>query len=61
MFSDTFAGIKPSSAPAFIAAQLIGGALTVGAVRILYPGIERDAPDVVVPHDTSTEELERIS
>jgi arsenate reductase len=60
MFSDTFAGIKPSSAPVFIAAQLVGGALAVAAVRILYPGIERDAPDVVVPHETSTEVLDRI-
>lgn len=50
-FSDTFAGIEPSSAPGFIAAQVIGGALAIGAVRILYPGIERDAGDVVVPHD----------
>lgn len=43
------------------AAQLVGGALAAGAVRILYPGIERDAPDVVVPHDTSTEVLDRVS
>ncbi|MEM7142322.1 MAG: MIP/aquaporin family protein [Actinomycetota bacterium] len=35
--SDSFAGIDPSSAPAFIAFQLIGMALAVGAVRILYP------------------------
>lgn len=39
MFSDTFAGIAPSSAPAFIAAQLAGGILAVAAVRVLYPGI----------------------
>ena len=30
MFSDTFAGIAPASAPAFIAAQIIGGALALG-------------------------------
>lgn len=51
MFSDTFAGIKPSSVPAFVVAQVIGAALAIGAVRVLYPDIERDAPDVVVPHD----------
>ena len=34
--SDTFAGIAPSSAPAFIAMQLIGGALAVACVRLLY-------------------------
>lgn len=50
MFSDTFAGIRPSSAPGFVAAQFAGGALAVLAVRALYPGIERDAPDVVLPH-----------
>ena len=37
MFSDTFAGISPSSVPAFIVAQLVGGGLAVAAVRILYP------------------------
>jgi glycerol uptake facilitator-like aquaporin len=37
MFSNTFAGIAPASAPAFVAAQLIGGALGLAAVRLLYP------------------------
>jgi arsenate reductase len=49
--SDTFAGIEPSSAPAFIAAQLVGAAAAIGAVRVLYPEIESAAGDVVVPHD----------
>jgi glycerol uptake facilitator-like aquaporin len=31
--SDTFAGIAPASAPAFIAAQLVGALLAVGLVR----------------------------
>jgi arsenate reductase len=35
--SDTFAGIAPSSAPAFIAAQLAGGALGLVLIRFLYP------------------------
>jgi arsenate reductase len=48
--SDTFAGIRPSSAPAFIVMQLIGGALAVGAVRVLYPRMSESAADVVVPH-----------
>src|SRR5579859_3787592 len=34
MFSSTFAGIAPSSAPAFIAAQAAGGVLAVGLVRL---------------------------
>ena len=37
MFSDTFAGILPQSAPAFIAMQLLGAALAVGVVRFLRP------------------------
>jgi arsenate reductase len=36
--SNTFAGIAPSSAPGFIAMQLVGGALGLGAVLLLYPG-----------------------
>ncbi|MDE0066046.1 MAG: aquaporin family protein [Acidimicrobiaceae bacterium] len=37
MFSDTFAGIEPSSAPMFIVMQLIGLVLAVGLIRFLYP------------------------
>jgi glycerol uptake facilitator-like aquaporin len=46
--TDTFAGIKPSSAPAFVVAQLAGGALAVGLARFLYPDLP--AADMVVPH-----------
>lgn len=35
--TDTFAGIAPSSAPGFIVAQLVGGALGLVLVRFLYP------------------------
>jgi arsenate reductase len=52
MFSATFAGIAPASVPAFIAAQLVGGALAVVVIRALYPGVTpAQAADVVVPHD----------
>ncbi|MBV9821079.1 MAG: aquaporin [Actinobacteria bacterium] len=37
MFSDTFAGIAPSSAPGFVLAQLAGGLLGYGLIRALYP------------------------
>jgi arsenate reductase len=40
MFSDTFAGIAPSSVAMFIVMQLVGGALAYGLVRLLFP----DAP-----------------
>jgi arsenate reductase len=35
--SDTFAGIRPASAPGFIAAQLVGAALAVATARVLFP------------------------
>ncbi len=51
MFSGTFAGIAPSSAPAFIAAQVVGGGLAVVVVRALYPRLTAaDAAEIVVPH-----------
>jgi glycerol uptake facilitator-like aquaporin len=50
MFSDTFAGIAPSSAPGFIVAQVIGGALGLALVAILYPDLAKAARDAVVPH-----------
>lgn len=37
MFSDTFAGIAPSSVPMFVLMQVMGGALALGLVRVLYP------------------------
>jgi glycerol uptake facilitator-like aquaporin len=49
-FTDTFAGIDPASVPAFVAFQLVGGALAVLLIRTLYPDITAVAEDVVVPH-----------
>jgi glycerol uptake facilitator-like aquaporin len=37
IFSDTFAGIAPSSAPAFVVAQAVGGAVGLALVLTLYP------------------------
>ena len=51
MFSDTFAGIAPGSAPGFIGAELIGAAVGIGLTLALYPHASRSADDVVVPHD----------
>ena len=54
MFSDTFAGIAPSSAPAFIGAQIAGGALAVVVIRALYPRLTRaQASDIIFPHHSS--------
>jgi len=41
--TDTFAGIAPPSAPAFILAQLLGGAAGYVLVRFLYPSIATPA------------------
>jgi hypothetical protein len=54
MFSDTFAGIAPSSAPGFIAAQLVGGGVGLALVRLLYPHLDRaEASAAVVPHQAT--------
>ena len=37
MLSNSFAGIKPSSAPMFIVMQLVGALLAFGLIRFLYP------------------------
>jgi arsenate reductase len=37
--TDTFAGIAPASVPGFVLAQLIGGALGLLLVRLLYPTV----------------------
>jgi glycerol uptake facilitator-like aquaporin len=50
MFSNTFSGIAPASAPGFIGMQIIGGAAAVGALLVLYPDAGRSADDVVIPH-----------
>jgi arsenate reductase len=54
MFSDTFAGIAPASAPGYIAAQLVGCAIALGLIRALYPDITPvEAATVVVPHEVT--------
>lgn len=51
--TDTFTGIRPVDAPAFILAQLAGAALATGLFRWLVPGLREDAAAVVIPHDES--------
>jgi arsenate reductase len=47
MFSNTFAGIAPQSAPLFIAAEVVGGVVGFGCVKFLYPELSaRDASRV---------------
>jgi glycerol uptake facilitator-like aquaporin len=39
MFSDSFAGIAPSSVPSFVAAEILGGGLAFLVIKVLYPGV----------------------
>ncbi|HWJ82295.1 MAG TPA: aquaporin [Nocardioides sp.] len=50
MFSDTFAGIAPSSVPAFVGMQLVGLAVGVVLTLALYPDAGESADEVVLPH-----------
>ena len=42
MFSNTFAGIEPASAPAFIVAQLIATGIAIGVIRAIWPSDQND-------------------
>jgi arsenate reductase len=50
-FTNTFAGIAPISLPGFIAAQLVGLAIGLSLLALLYPTAARAADDIVVPHE----------
>jgi glycerol uptake facilitator-like aquaporin len=56
MFSNTFAGIAPSSVPDFVAAQVTGGLVGLGLIRLFYPDVSpAEAASVVVPHPGSAQ------
>ena len=51
MFSDSFAGIAPGSAPGYVIAEVVGGLLGYLVIRVLYPDVTpAEAADVVMPH-----------
>jgi glycerol uptake facilitator-like aquaporin len=50
--SNTFAGIRPADVPLFIAAQLLGALAATLLFRWLVPGLDREARNVVLAHDT---------
>lgn len=51
MFTNTFSGIAPSSAPLFVVAEVVGGVVGYSLLRVLYPGISaRVGTAVLVPH-----------
>ena len=53
--SNTFAGIKPSSAPAFVIAQIIGGLVAVALMRFLYPLNRSTSDEAITVHNASEE------
>jgi glycerol uptake facilitator-like aquaporin len=53
MFSDTFAGIEPTSVLPFLAAEAVGAVIGYLVVRVLYPDAEEWASEVVVPHEAA--------
>ncbi|MEL7207655.1 MAG: aquaporin [Actinomycetota bacterium] len=54
--TDTFTGIDPSDAAPFVAAQLVGTALAIALIRVIYPRIREVADQVVVPHDEALDD-----
>jgi glycerol uptake facilitator-like aquaporin len=52
MFSNTFAGIAPASAPAFITMQLIGGIAGLALIRLLYPTARDGAASLAAREDS---------
>ena len=61
IFSDTFAGIAPGSAPGFVAAQIVGGFLGLALIAALYPDVAATANDVVIPHHTDAHHADQRS
>jgi glycerol uptake facilitator-like aquaporin len=51
MFSNSFAGIAPSSVPLYVAAQVVGGVVGFGLIKALYPNVTPgEAAKVTLPH-----------
>ena len=48
--TDSFAGIRPADAPAFVFAQLLGAIAATALFRWLVPALPQHAPDVMLPH-----------
>jgi glycerol uptake facilitator-like aquaporin len=50
LFSNTFAGIAPASAPSFVVAQIVGGGAAILTLKALYPDVTpAQAANVVIP------------
>ena len=61
MLSDTFAGIAPSSVPAFIGAEVVGGIVGFIIIKSLYPGVKTARSNgVVVRHEAAVHQIEHL-
>jgi glycerol uptake facilitator-like aquaporin len=50
VFSDTLAGIAPTSTPAFVSVQMVGILIGFALTALLYTDAARTADDIVIPH-----------
>jgi glycerol uptake facilitator-like aquaporin len=56
MFSNSFAGIAPTSAPLFVGAEVVGGVVAVVLIKLLFGNLNaRDASTVTVAHEALSE------
>ena len=60
MFSNTFAGISPSSVAMFVGMQLLGGVVAYGLVRLLYPEARAVAARLTAEPETRPLPEERV-
>jgi arsenate reductase len=59
--TDTFAGIAPASAPAFILAQLLGGAVGFFLIRALYPRVPALLAPLLAPSPAAASDRKVLS
>jgi len=58
-FTNTFAGIRPADAPAFIAAQIAGALTATFLFRWLVPALPQGAEELLVPQEDEKLEVRR--
>lgn len=58
--TNTFAGIRPSDAPGFIVAQLLGALAATALFRWLVPSLPAAASSVLVPHQQRSDSREPL-
>lgn len=63
MFSNSFAGIAPSSVPMYVGAEVLGGVVAFVLIKALYPSVGRaEGAEVVFPHhDMDAQQAGRAS